>query len=118
MIAVLFELQAKPGCKDQYLDIAKSLLALLEKAQGLISIERFQSLTNPEKLLSLSYWEDENAVKNWRNTQQHRLAQKLGRDSIFAHYQLRVAAVIRDYGLHERNQAPTDSLDYHHFSIL
>lgn len=113
MIAVLFELKVKLGLKDQYLDLAASLRPLLENAEGLISIERFQSLNDPEKLLSLSFWENEEAIKKWRNTELHRLAQQKGRDSIFEHYSLRVAAVIRDYGLEDRDQAPADSIAYH-----
>ena len=113
MIAVIFEVKPKSGCQAQYLDIAASLKPLLADAKGLISIERFQSLTDPEKILSLSFWESEEAVTNWRNTELHRLAQKQGRESIFAYYQLSVANVIRQYGLTDRQQTPTDSLAYH-----
>lgn len=113
MIAVIFELEAKLGHQDQYLEIAKMLFPILEEAEGFISVERFQSLTHPEKLLSLSYWRDEDCIKKWRNTEKHRQAQKLGRSSIFANYRLRIATVIRSYGLQDRDQAPLDSIDYH-----
>nr|WP_208293442.1 antibiotic biosynthesis monooxygenase [Zophobihabitans entericus] len=102
MIAVIFELKAKDGFKEQYLDIAASLKPLLEDMEGFISIERFQSLNDSEKLLSLSFWENEEAVIKWRNLEQHRAAQAKGRNSIFAYYRLRVATVMRDYGLKER----------------
>lgn len=113
MIAVIFELKAKEGRKSQYLDLAASLKSLLADAKGLISIERFQSLNDPEKLLSLSFWESEEAIEIWRNTELHRLAQQKGRNSIFEYYRLRVATVMRDYGLEERDDAPLDSVNYH-----
>lgn len=113
MIAVIFEVWPAPGRKDDYLSIAASLRADLDRMDGFISIERFQSLTDPDKLLSLSFWRDEEAVKNWRNHERHRASQMKGRGGIFADYRLRVAAVVRDYGLNEREQAPKDSLALH-----
>ena len=80
---------------------------------GFISVERFQSLTDPNKLLSLSFWRDEDAVKQWRTLSSHRAGQAKGRAGIFADYRLRVAAVVRDYGLNERNEAPEDSKAAH-----
>ena len=109
MIAVIFEVQIAEGQKQNYLDIAAELLPLLEQVDGFLSIERFQSLTNPEKLLSLSFFSDEEAVHNWRNLSEHRRAQSKGRAGIFADYRLRIASVIRDYGMFERNEAPNDS---------
>ena len=88
--------------------------AHLDKIDGFISIERFESLSSPGKILSLSFWRDEEAVKQWRMLEAHRHVQALGRESIFADYRLRVAQVIRDYGLHEREQAPSDSRKVHH----
>lgn len=113
MIAVIFEVQVAPARRQDYLDIAAELRPLLEQIDGFLSIERFQSLTNPEKLLSLSFFRDEEAVRNWRNLSQHRSAQRQGRDGIFADYRLRVAGVIRDYGMFERDAAPGDSKVVH-----
>jgi heme-degrading monooxygenase HmoA len=113
MIAVIFEVEPAEGKMDPYLEIAATLKAELEKIEGFISVERFQSLTNPGKLLSLSFFETEEAVQNWRNLDIHRKAQTAGRSGIFAGYHLRVASVIRDYGLTDRAEAPTDSLQIH-----
>lgn len=113
MIAVIFEVVPAPGRKREYLDIAASLRPVLEKMDGFISIERFESLTNQGKILSLSIWRDEEAVKRWREFEGHRLAQAKGRAGIFSDYRLRVASVIRDYGMLEREQAPTDSRAVH-----
>ena len=110
MIAVIFEVVPAPGKKDTYLDIAARLRPVLEQVDGFISVERFQSLTTPGKILSLSFWRDEEAVRAWRNVEQHRGAQSAGRRAIFADYRLRVAHVLRDYGLNDRAQAPADSL--------
>ena len=113
MIAVIFEAQPQSGKKSAYLDAAASLRPLLEKMDGFISIERFESLSQPGKLLSLSYWRDEQAVRQWRNLEEHRRIQGAGRMSIFADYRLRVALVLRDYGLNDRAQAPEDSRTAH-----
>jgi heme-degrading monooxygenase HmoA len=113
MIAVIFEVCPHPHAKDDYLAIAASLAPLLATMDGFISIERFQSLSQPDKILSLSFWRDEEAVKQWRNTDEHRAAQSQGRAGIFADYRLRIAAVVRDYGLKERNEAPADSRGVH-----
>ncbi|WP_033070345.1 antibiotic biosynthesis monooxygenase family protein [Thalassospira australica] len=113
MIAVIFEVMPREGHYDDYLAIAADLKPILEGMDGFISIERFQSLTTPGKVLSLSFWRDEEAVKAWRNLDEHRTAQDKGRNHIFEDYRLRVAAVIRDYGMTERNQAPTDSRAQH-----
>ncbi|MBZ9799674.1 antibiotic biosynthesis monooxygenase family protein [Mesorhizobium sp. ES1-4] len=109
MIAVIFEVQPAPGRREAYLGIAADLRPLLEGVDGFISIERFQSLADPNRILSLSFWRDEEAVKAWRNTEEHRQAQKAGRGGIFAGYRLRIAHVVRDYGLTERDEAPADS---------
>lgn len=113
MIAVIFEVWPKPDRKQEYLDIAASLRPLLEQVDGFISIERFESLSEPGKILSLSVFRDEAAVTRWRQLEQHREAQDSGRDSIFLNYRLRVAGVIRDYSKTERAQAPLDSRDRH-----
>ncbi len=113
MIAIIFEVQPAPGRKDDYLRIAAGLRPLLEQIDGFISVERFQSLTNPDKLLSISFFRDEEAVKTWRTTIAHRNAQTMGRDGVFSGYRLRVAHVLRDYGMHERAEAPADSLAAH-----
>ena len=109
MIAVIFE--AKPGAaeREEYLAIAAELRPLLDGIDGFISIERFESLSDPGKLLSLSFWRDEEAVKRWRTMQEHRAAQAKGRGYIFDDYRLRIAGVLRDYGKDERTQAPADS---------
>jgi len=113
MIAVVFEVWPAEGRKDDYLALAAALRDDLERIDGFISIERFQSLTDPAKLLSLSFWRDEAAVRAWRTTARHRDAQRAGRAGIFADYRLRIAAVIRDYGMRERAQAPDDSRAVH-----
>ena len=113
MIAVIFEGIAQVAQKEAYLDAAARLRPLLADIDGFLSIERFQSLTTPEKVLSLSFWRDEEAVRQWRNLEQHREVQRAGRASIFEEYRIRVAQVIRDYGLDERAEAPTDSLAAH-----
>ena len=113
MIAVIFEVELRTGKSADYLDIAGALQPMLAEMDGFISIERFESLVNPGKLLSLSFWRDEAAVEKWRNLTEHRRAQHDGRSGIFADYRLRVASVIRDYGMHERDQAPRDSKTVH-----
>jgi heme-degrading monooxygenase HmoA len=111
MIAVIFELEPKPGLAQRYFDLADALKASLMSQDGFVSIERFESVSQPGHFLSLSFWHDEAAVSAWRNMAAHRDAQCKGRDQIFALYRLRVAQVIRDYGLSDRAQAPADSLD-------
>jgi heme-degrading monooxygenase HmoA len=106
MYAVIFEVEPAAGRKDDYLDIAAALRPELEKIDGFISVERFSSLTTPGKMLSLSFWRDEAALIAWRQHEQHHLAQLEGRAGVFANYRLRVAAVVRDYGMFERDEAP------------
>lgn len=113
MIAVIFEVTPYFGQRNAYLDIAGKLKRQLERIDGFVSIERFESLSLPGKILSLSFWRDEEAVKRWRSTEEHRLAQKAGRNDIFASYRLRVATVLRDYGMTERDEAPEDSRAVH-----
>jgi heme-degrading monooxygenase HmoA len=113
MIAVIFEVWPAVGRKDDYLGIAASLRADLNRIDGFISVERFQSLTDPKKLLSLSFWRDEEAVKKWRSQSSHRESQRKGRAGIFADYRLRVAAVLRDYSMTDRAEAPNDSREIH-----
>lgn len=113
MIAVIFEVWPASGRKDDYLAIAAGLRDNLAQIDGFISVERFQSLTDPDKLLSLSFWRDEQAVKAWRNHVRHRESQAQGRGGVFADYRLRIAATIRDYGMNERAQAPDDSRAAH-----
>ena len=108
MIAVIFEVTPKPEHSQDYLDTAAALRPALEKMDGFISIERFESLAAKGKILSLSFWRDEEAVKRWRSYEQHRVAQAKGRATYFKDYRLRVAAVMRDYGMFEREQAPVD----------
>ena len=113
MIAVIFEVQPNPGCMQNYLNIAAELKPLLSEIEGFISIERFESLVEPGKILSLSFWRDEKAVHEWRQIEAHRGAQAQGRNYVFENYRLIVAEVIRDYGMFNREQTPTDSRQYH-----
>ncbi|GAL06250.1 antibiotic biosynthesis monooxygenase [Photobacterium aphoticum] len=113
MIAVIFEVQVAKGKTAEYLDIANDIKPLLAEVDGFISIERFQSLTNEGKVLSLSFWRDEASVQTWRRLEAHRFAQALGRKGVFENYRLRVAGVIRDYGMDQRSDAPADSVEVH-----
>ena len=113
MIAVIFEIWPEDGRKETYLDLAAELKPLLERIDGFISVERFQSITDPAKLLSLSFFRDEDAVRQWRTLSEHRHAQAKGRGMLFRDYRLRIAGVVRDYGMHERAQAPADSRQFH-----
>ena len=113
MIAVIFEVTPKSDKKDAYLAMAADMKALVDQIDGFISVERFESLVTPRKLLSLSYWRDEAALDEWRRLTQHRAAQKAGREVMFDDYRLRVASVMRDYGMAERAEAPEDSKALH-----
>ena len=107
MIAVIFEVE--PADRDAYFRIAGELAALLREIDGFISIERFQSVSDEGRILSLSFWRDEAAVAAWRMLEAHRAAQAEGRVGVFRDYRLRVAHVVRDYGMRERAEAPADS---------
>lgn len=113
MIAVIFEVRPHPEHAQTYFDIAAELRPLLDRIDGFLSIERFQSLATPGKYLSLSFWRDEAAVAEWRRVEAHRAAQAKGRGELFADYRLRIAEVVRDYGLAERAEAPDDSRARH-----
>ena len=113
MIAVIFEVEPAEGRRAEYLEIAAAMRAMLEQVDGFISVERFESLTTPGKLLSLSFFRDEEAVRRWRTLGAHRNAQSRGRGGVFTGYRLRVAHVLRDYGLHDRAEAPDDSRQAH-----
>ena len=113
MIAVIFEVWPRPAHKKEYLDLAAELKPILETIDGFISVERFESLTEKGKILSLSFFRDEAAVAAWRNVAQHRKSQRKGRATIFENYRLRIAGVIRDYGMNDRAQAPKDSRATH-----
>jgi heme-degrading monooxygenase HmoA len=113
MHAVIFEVWPREEGRQDYLDIAAALRPALEKMDGFISIERFQSLSDPCKILSLSFWRDDTAIAQWRQVERHRLAQAKGRTELFRDYRLRIAAVIRDYGMEERAEAPADSKQRH-----
>ena len=113
MMAVIFEVTPAPGQRSAYLDAAAALKPLLAQIDGFVSIERFESLSEPGKLLSLSFWRDEEAVARWRQQEAHRSTQAAGRDHVFADYRLRVAEVVRDYGMNNRAQAPADSRAVH-----
>ncbi|HET6160504.1 MAG TPA: antibiotic biosynthesis monooxygenase [Dongiaceae bacterium] len=113
MIAVIFEVWPEADHRGDYFDLAAELRPLLEKIDGFISVERFESLTEKGKILSLSFWRDEDAVAQWRNLEQHRAAQAKGRGGVFRNYRLRIASVVRDYGMDERAEAPKDSRTRH-----
>lgn len=113
MLAVIFEVIPYKSGKSEYLDIAADLRHLLENRDGFISIERFQSLVDERKILSLSFWRDEEAIRCWRNEMEHRSAQQQGRDMLFESYRIRVAEVIRDYTQSERTDVPDDSKSHH-----
>jgi heme-degrading monooxygenase HmoA len=114
MVAVIFEVIPKNGQKEEYLSLAAALRLELEKIEGFISVERFQSLADPGKILSLSFWKDEESIKKWRALDSHRSAQSSGRLTLFEDYRLRVAVVARDYGKLDRVEAPKDSKAFHH----
>lgn len=118
MIAVIFEVFPAPGRKQHYLDLAAVLMDELRGIDGFMSVERFQSLADPAKMLSLSFFSDEAAVNAWRNTSAHRATQRQGRSGIFTDYRLRVATVIRDYGMTDRTAAPEDSIVEHGSHIM
>lgn len=113
MIAVIFEVEPVGGEMATYLDLAAGLSPMLNELDGFISVERFESLSNPGKMLSLSFFRDEYAVMQWRNLAAHRSAQDKGRSGVFRNYRLRVAHVLRDYGLADRSKAPKDSREAH-----
>lgn len=113
MIAVIFEVTPHPDRKDRYLEIAASLKADLSGIDGFLSVERFQSLSDPDKILSLSFFRDEAALDTWRNREDHRAAQAEGRTALFRDYRLRIATVMRDYGMTDRNEVPGDSAEVH-----
>jgi len=113
MIAVIFEVWPRDEYRDEYLDIAAVLRPMLGEIDGFISIERFESLSQPGKILSLSFWRDESAIEAWRHFELHRSAQAKGRAYVFRDYRLRVATVMRDYGMNDREQAPADSRALH-----
>jgi heme-degrading monooxygenase HmoA len=109
MIAVIFESWPDAGKMQRYLDMGAALESQLKDLDGFISIERFQSVKNPEKLVALSFWRDDAAVDAWRNRPAHRAIQSASRDEVFRDYRLCVAVVTRDYGKFSRDQAPADS---------
>ncbi|MBB5515552.1 heme-degrading monooxygenase HmoA [Rubricella aquisinus] len=113
MIAVIFEVTPADGKRGTYLDLAAQMRPMVEEVEGFLSVERFESLTTPGKLLSLSFFEDEAAIERWRKLAAHRSAQSKGRGGLFDDYRLRIAHVMRDYGLHDRDQAPADSRSVH-----
>ena len=113
MIAVIFEVEPADDRKDDYLAIAARMRPMLDQVEGFISVERFQSLTDPRKILSLSFFEDEVAIARWRGLDAHRRAQARGREGVFDDYRLRIAHVVRDYGMFDRVQAPLDSKEAH-----
>jgi heme-degrading monooxygenase HmoA len=113
VIAVIFEFTAAEGKFADYKQLAEGLSDEVRKFDGFLSIERFQSINDPARFVSLSFWRDEEAVRKWRNLQKHREAQARGRGGIFSAYRLRICSVIRDYGMNQRGEAPKDSVKLH-----
>ncbi len=113
MLAVIFEVCPYEWSRQEYLNIAAELRPLLDRIDGFVSIERFESLSEPGKILSLSFWRDEEAIVAWRHLESHRIAQTRGRTELFEDYRLRIANIVRDYGLDDREQAPLDSRSVH-----
>lgn len=109
MIAVIFEVWPKPEYRDKYLELAASMRTAVESIDGFISVERFQSIVDEHKMLSLSFFDSHKSLDEWRNLADHRMAQQMGRSKYFANYRLRIATIDRDYGLDDREQAPDDS---------
>ncbi len=109
MLAVIFEVTPRDGLAPRYFELAAALRPTLERIDGFIAVERFQSVTRPGVYLSLSWWRDEAAIAAWRQTACHRDSQREGREAIFSDYRIRVVACLRDYGFHDRAQAPADS---------
>ena len=113
MVAVIFEFTPAPGRFKDYMQLVTELRSELDKADGFVSIERFESITAKGKCVSLQFWRDEESVRKWRILPQHREAQKAGRGGIFSSYRLRVCEVLRDYTQDERGQVPGDSVAVH-----
>ena len=113
MFAVIFEVWPAEGRAGDYFDLAAALKDDLENIEGFVSIERFQSLATPGKFVSISFWRNEEAIRAWRELERHRSAQAKGRAGVFADYRLRVASVVRDYGMNDRAEAPRDSRAAH-----
>ena len=113
MIAVIFEVEPHDAHRNDYFRITAELRPLLDEIDGFISIERFQSLGDETRILSLSFWRDEAAVAQWRTLEAHRAAQADGRARIFKDYRLHIAHVVRDYGMDEREETPPDSRAAH-----
>lgn len=109
MFAVIFEVQPLPGRAARYFEIAAALKPELQKIDGFVSVERFESVSRPGVFLSLSWWRDEAAITQWRQTVCHRDSQREGREAIFAGYRIHVVSTLRAYGMHDRAQAPADS---------
>jgi heme-degrading monooxygenase HmoA len=113
MHAVIFEFWPREDRKAEYFDHAAALREELKKMPGFVSVERFESIAEPGKFVSLSFWESEEAIARWRGEPGHRMVQAAGRGGIFSNYRLRVAAVVRDYGMTDRAEAPADSRAVH-----
>ena len=113
MIAVIFEFTAAEGRFADYQQLAEGLNDEVRRFDGFLSIERFQSIADPTRFVSLSFWRDEESVRKWRNLRRHREAQAKGRGGIFSAYRLRICGVMRDYGMRERGEAPKDSVAVH-----
>jgi heme-degrading monooxygenase HmoA len=113
MIAVIFEVEPHIVHRDDYFNLAAELRPMIEQIDGFISIERFQSLSDENRVLSLSFWRDEEAISQWRRLEAHRAAQAEGRARVFRDYRLRIAHVVRDYGMNDREEAPKDSQAAH-----
>src|SRR5690242_18647985 len=114
MIAAILEVYVKEEHRQEYLDIAAQLRPLLDDIDGFISVERFESLYTPGKLISLSFWRDEEAIAAWQQVREHHIAQAKGRSTIFEDYRMKIARVMWDYSKHDRAQAPQNRQVSHH----
>ena len=113
MVAVIFEFTPAEGRFGDYMKLVDTLREDLARADGFISLERFESISSKGKFVSLQFWRDEEALRKWRNLEKHRAAQLEGRAGIFSSYTLRIAQVVRDYTMDKRDQAPADSREVH-----
>ncbi len=109
---VLFEVIPSEEGKAQYLELAAMLKPMLEGFEGFVSMERFQSLHNENKVLSMNVWDSEEAMSRWRNTMEHRMSQLQGKTKLFESYKITVVSVVREYTHNDRENAPTDSNEY------
>src|SRR5579884_788552 len=96
MFSVIFEVLPADGKKAAYLDLAKHLKPMLERIDGFVDNERFESQLRPGWVLSHSTWRDEKSLVRWRTEGEHHRVQEKGRFEIFQDYHLRIGDVTAD----------------------